>query len=104
VHAPKPFDTTEVLSRRLGGRSGAQDWSDTTVGVPHFGVGEACANAGGGEGAAMLHRAHCGYFEHGDKSASLTRTMKVCSPNREDLEAWAREHVGGRLKRCRSCM
>ena len=43
-------------------------------------------------------------FEHGDKSAYLTRIMKACSQNREDLEAWAREHMGGRLKRCRSCM
>jgi hypothetical protein len=45
-----------------------------------------------------------GRFEHGDKSANLTRIMKAGSQNREDLEAWAREHVGGRLKRCRSCM
>jgi rRNA pseudouridine-1189 N-methylase Emg1 (Nep1/Mra1 family) len=46
----------------------------------------------------------CGHFEHGDKSASLTRTMKVCSQKREELEAWAHEHVGGRLKTGRSCM
>ena len=45
-----------------------------------------------------------GQFEHGDKSANLTRTVKVGSQNREDLEAWELEHVGGRLKRCRSCM
>jgi hypothetical protein len=43
------------------------------------------------------------HFEHGDKSARLARAMKACSQNREDLEAWAREHVGGRLKKCRSC-
>ncbi|HSK84776.1 MAG TPA: hypothetical protein VK902_15460 [Rubrobacter sp.] len=53
---------------------------------------------------AMLHRTYCGHFEHGDKSASLTRTMKVCSQTKGELEAWAREHIGGRLKRCRSCM
>lgn len=53
---------------------------------------------------AMLHQAHCGHFEHGDKSASLTRTMKVCSRNRGELEGWARENVSGGLKRCRSCM
>jgi hypothetical protein len=53
---------------------------------------------------AMLHRAYWGHFEHGDKSASLRRTMKVCSQEREELEAWARENVGARLKRCRSCM
>jgi hypothetical protein len=53
---------------------------------------------------AMLHRTYCGHFEHGDKSASLTRTMKVCSQERVELEAWARKHVGDRLKKCRSCM
>jgi hypothetical protein len=54
---------------------GSEDWCDTMVEVRPFRVGKACANAGGGEGADMLHRAHCGHFEHGDKSASLTRTM-----------------------------
>ena len=55
-------------------------------------------------GDAMLHQAHCGHFEHGDKSASLTRTMKVCSRNKGALEGWARENVSGGLKQCRSCM
>jgi hypothetical protein len=36
----------------------------------------------------------CSDFEHGDKSANLTRIMKACSQNREDLEAWAREPWG----------
>jgi hypothetical protein len=36
---------------------------------------------------AMLHRTYCGHFEHGDKSASLTRTMKVCSRSKCELEA-----------------
>jgi hypothetical protein len=53
---------------------------------------------------AKLHRAYCGHFEHWVKSASLTRTMKACSLKKEGLEAWAREHLGTRLKRCRSCM
>lgn len=53
---------------------------------------------------AMLHRAYCGHFEHGDKSASLTRTMKVCSSDRQELEAWARENMDKKLKKCRSCM
>jgi hypothetical protein len=44
-----------------------------------------------------------GHFEHGDKGANLTRIMKAGSQNREDLEAWAREHTGAGLKRCRSC-
>jgi hypothetical protein len=53
---------------------------------------------------ATLHRAYCGHFEHGDKSASLTRTMKVCSRDKGGLEGWARENLTARLKRCRSCM
>ena len=52
----------------------------------------------------MLHRTFCGHFEHGDKSASLTRTMKVCSGSKRELEEWARENIRVRLKRCRSCM
>ncbi len=52
---------------------------------------------------AMIHRAYCGHFEHGDKSASLTRTMKVCSRSKSKLEDWARENMRGGLKRCRSC-
>ncbi len=53
---------------------------------------------------AMLHRSYCGHFKHGDKSASLTRTMKVCSLDKRELEGWAREYISDRLKRCRSCM
>jgi hypothetical protein len=53
---------------------------------------------------AMLHRAYCGHFEHGEKSASLTRTMKVCSQHKGELEAWARENLRASPKRCRSCM
>ncbi len=55
-------------------------------------------------GDGMLHLADCGHFEHGDKSASLTRTMKVCSRNKGQLESWARENMSRGLKRCRSCM
>jgi hypothetical protein len=46
---------------------------------------------------AMLNRAYCGPFEHGDNCASLTRTMKVCSQNRKDLEAW-RESTWGQAQ------
>ena len=81
-----------------------QDRCDTTVEVRLFGVGKAYENAGGGEGTAMLHRAYCGHFDHGYMSASLTRTMKVCSSNKGDLEAWARKNLTAKLKRCRSCM
>jgi hypothetical protein len=55
-------------------------------------------------GDGMLHQADCGHFEHGDKSASLTRTMKACSRNKGELESWARENMSRGLKRCRSCM
>ncbi len=53
---------------------------------------------------AMLHRAYCGHFEHGDKGASLTRTMKVCSRDKGEVEGWARGNIETKLKRCRSCM
>jgi hypothetical protein len=55
-------------------------------------------------GDGMLHQADCGHFEHGDKGVSLTRTMKICSRNKGELEGWARENMSQRLKRCRSCM
>jgi len=35
-------------------------------------------------GDAMIHQAYCGHFKHGDESVSLTRTMKVCSTNKDD--------------------
>ncbi len=53
---------------------------------------------------AMIHQAGCGHFEHGDKSVSLTKTMKVCSASRSEIEAWARENTNAGLRRCRSCM
>ena len=53
---------------------------------------------------AMLHRTYCGHFEHGDKSVSLTKTMKVCSPSRREIEDWAYDYVRGRLKRRKSCL
>jgi hypothetical protein len=53
---------------------------------------------------AMIHHAYCGHFKHGDKSASLTRTMKICSSSRRELDRWARENTGTALKPCRSCM
>lgn len=53
---------------------------------------------------AMIHQAYCGHFKHGDKSVSLTRTMKVCSLDKRELEGWARENIESKLKRCRSCM
>lgn len=53
---------------------------------------------------ATLHHAYCGHFKHGDKSASQTRSMKICSSSRRALERWASEHQSAALKTCRSCM
>jgi hypothetical protein len=53
---------------------------------------------------AMIHQAYCGHFKHGDTSASLTRTMKVCSTSRRELDRWARENLDTALRTCRSCM
>ncbi len=53
---------------------------------------------------AMIHHGYCGHFKHGDKSASLTRTMKICSSSRRELDRWARENMGIALKPCRSCI
>jgi hypothetical protein len=53
---------------------------------------------------AMIHQADCGHFEFGDESVSLTKTMKVCSASRCELEAWARENMKAGLRWCRSCM
>ncbi len=53
---------------------------------------------------AVIHHAYCGHFKHGDKSASLTRTMKVCSSSRRELDRWARENMAMTLRTCRSCM
>ena len=56
-------------------------------------------------GDAMIHRASCGHLVFdSDEPVSLTRTMKVCSPDKAELEAWARENMSAGLKRCRSCM
>jgi len=41
----------------------------------------------------MIHQAYCDHFKYGDKSASLTRIMKVCSNDKGELDGWARENV-----------
>jgi hypothetical protein len=53
---------------------------------------------------AMIHQAGCGHFEFGDESVSLTKTMKICSASRRELEAWAHENMKAGLRWCRSCM
>ena len=54
---------------------------------------------------AMIHRASCGHFVFApDEPVSLTRTMKICSLDKRELEGWARENTIAGLRRCRSCM
>ena len=54
---------------------------------------------------AMIHRASCFHLVFdSDEPVRLTRTMKVCSLDKRELEAWARENTKAGLRRCRSCM
>lgn len=53
---------------------------------------------------AKLHHAYCRHFKHGDKSASLTDNMKICSSSRRALERWASEHQSVSPIPCKSCM
>jgi hypothetical protein len=55
---------------------------------------------------AMIHRASCGHFKHGNKSHSLTAAPKVCFQDRRAYDSWAsenREHAQS-LRRCPDCM
>jgi hypothetical protein len=57
----------------------------------------------------MLHRSPCPHlgdtdwaaYEHG--WGSLTRTKKVCSTDRRELERWVGENATAALKRCHHC-
>jgi hypothetical protein len=57
----------------------------------------------------MLHRSPCPHLGDTDWARaeygfhSLTRSKKVCSTDRRELEQWAREHTASSLKRCRDC-
>ena len=54
---------------------------------------------------AMIHRASCGHLVFdSDEPVSLTRTMKISSSDKGELEGWARGNLNAALKRCRSCM
>ena len=55
---------------------------------------------------AMIHRARCGHFKHGNKRHSLTATPKVCFPNRRAYDEWTRENGvhPQSLRRCPDCM
>jgi hypothetical protein len=51
----------------------------------------------------VLHAAACSHF---DRSPSMHWTkdyVKVCSTDREELEDWAADAVGGEVTLCRSC-
>ncbi len=60
-------------------------------------------------GNVMLHRSPCphlgdadwGRYEQG--YGSLTRSRKVCSTDRRELERWAGENATAALRRCRDC-
>ena len=57
----------------------------------------------------MLHRSPCPHLGDTDWDraeqgfGSLTRSQKVCSTDRRELERWASEHATKPLKRCRDC-
>ena len=57
----------------------------------------------------MLHRSPCPHLGDADwtraeyRFHSLTRTKKVCSTDRRELETWASENATAALKRCRDC-
>lgn len=58
-----------------------------------------------GPGYLLLHRADCRTIT-GSPTVGDTWTgdyIKVCSDSRLDLQRWAREEVGGRLKPCGLC-
>lgn len=51
----------------------------------------------------ILHRVSgCAHLE-GDGLTWTTSYIKVCAPNRSDLDAWARQEVGGAPRVCGSC-
>jgi hypothetical protein len=50
----------------------------------------------------VLHRPQCPHFK-GDGVRWTVNYVKVCSPDRAELEAWARDTVQGELTLCSSC-
>lgn len=50
----------------------------------------------------MLHRVHCDHLDFKEK-VSLTSNKKLCSTNREELEAWVRERSAQKLRYCSHC-
>jgi hypothetical protein len=52
--------------------------------------------------ALTLHRAGCGSLRGGSRGHSLTSTPRVCSPDRAEIEGWARE-AGRAVMPCGVC-
>ena len=62
-----------------------------------------------GPSNTRLHRAKCPHLSNQDwdigekgPNGSMTKTKKICSTNRQELEYWAREK-GVKPKRCPDC-
>lgn len=57
----------------------------------------------------MLHRSPCPHlgdtdWDHAEQGfGSLTRSQKVCSTDRRELERWASENATAAVTRCRDC-
>jgi hypothetical protein len=51
----------------------------------------------------MLHRPQCPHFKGGESLHWTKGYVKACSPQRDVLEEWATETVGGDVTPCRSC-
>ena len=52
--------------------------------------------------APTLHRAGCAAIRGGSSGRALTRTPRVCSSDRDELEAWARAE-GRMIVPCAAC-
>jgi hypothetical protein len=50
----------------------------------------------------VLHRPGCRHFKGGG-AVRWTSYAKLCSPDRDELEDWALDTVGGEVTLCRSC-
>lgn len=50
-----------------------------------------------------LHQPQCQHFKGGESLHWTKGYVKVCSTDRDELEEWAAETVGGEVTLCRSC-
>lgn len=51
----------------------------------------------------VLHRSACSHFKGSPELNWTSDYVKLCSMNREDLEAWAADTVGGEATLCGTC-